>query len=1091
MNLSLLHIKPLKTLFILPVLLQAAHSLHAQVIFKGKIIDRQTQEPLVGASIRLKDGSGGTVTDAAGNYLLRLNGKLPQSVIIGYVGYQPRELEIYEPPENAEIALRSRQLLSEVVVTAVGIKSTTRSLGYSVGEVKGKELTDAREPNVVAALSGKVAGVQINNAGGSPGGSATIRIRGNSSLLGNNAPLFILDGVPVDNSVQDILGNITNAFSLATPSNRAVDINSNDVASLTVLKGPAAAALYGIRAANGAVILNTKRGSQLTERKLQVSYTGSITMDEINRRVQPRQYKYANGLNGQYILPGLPGSDENWGALLDTLTYSNIPGRFDRNGTIVGKSDPASNGIPLERYNNIDAFFVKGWTRDHHISAYGNAGRAGYYISYGDLYQTGIIPTTDFYRRTVRLNADYSISDQLKIAGGINYIQSGANNRALMGGFNTNVIRALINSPANFDITNGYRDAWRQPDAYRLSATSARPWGDSRSYANGRGWDNPYWSLNMNPQTDQVNRFIAFTEINYDVLDWLKATFRYGMDHYTDIRKGAFSRGTSGVATGTINDVNYGRRDINTDFILAAQRRIGKDIGVHVILGHNFYNSWRNQVNTRGDGLTVPGNFNISNASTTLSFNQTIRRKLVAGYADIRLDYREWLYLELTGRNEWTSTLPKGSNAFFYPSAGASFIFTEAFPLQWGPLSFGKIRATYAEAGNDAEPYSLQTYYNNTRVQGWIQSSINFPFNGQPGLSYGNQQGDLNGVLGNAGLKPERIRTWEAGAELRWFRNRTALEVVWYHTTGRDQIIPVSLPPSSGALYDLRNTGVIVNKGIEATLQQRLLRNRHLSWNTTLIFSRSQSRVVSLADDLNSVNLGGVWIESRGMAGQPYGVFYGQDVKRNEKGQVLIDDEQTINGKPNPNYGYPVVNTAFTRIGDPNADFSLGWRHELKWGPVQFSFLLDYRAGFDIFNAPRLQMVFNGVDLSTENRGSTHVFEGVKAAKGTPNDIPAVLSQSWYRRTLDIHGLYVEKDLYWLKLKDINVSWELPENWIKPARLQKASITLTGRNFLLATNYSGGDPDTGMRNGLSNFSGIDFWTTPNTRSYGAALNVVF
>ncbi|MCW3468003.1 SusC/RagA family TonB-linked outer membrane protein [Chitinophaga nivalis] len=1091
MNLSFTHIRNIITLLCLLPLLLVSHSLYAQVLLKGKIIDLQTHQPLIGATIRFKNGSGGTITDENGNYKLQFKGALPQTILVGFVGYQPRELEIYETQVQAEIALRTRQLLSEVVVTAVGIKSTTRSLGYSVGEVKGQTLTDSREPNVVAALSGKVPGVQISNSGGSPGGSASVRIRGNSSLLGNNAPLFILDGVPVDNSVQDILGNITNALSLATPSNRAIDINSEDVASLTVLKGPAAAALYGIRAANGAVIISTKRGSQLTHDKWQVSYTGSITMDERNRRVQPRQQTFTNGLNGTYILPGLPGSDENWGALIDTLTYSNIPSRFDKNGQIVGKSHPASNGQPLNRYNNIDNFFVKGWTRDHNISAYGHTGNAGYYLSYGNLYQTGIIPTTDFYRQTVRLNVDYAVTDRLKITGGINYVQSGANNRALMGGFNTNVVRSLINSPANFDITNGHSDAWRQEDAYKLPPTTAKPWGDSRSYANGRGWDNPYWSLNMNPQKDQTNRFIGFAEASYELRSWLRATFRAGIDNYTDVRKGGFSRGSSGVATGTINDVNYGRRDINTDFILSAQRQLGKNIGLTVILGHNFYNSWRNQVNTRGDGLNVPGNFNIANAATSLTFNQTIRRKLVAGYGDIKLDYKQWLFLELTGRNEWTSTLPQGRNAFFYPSVGSSLVFTEALPLNWGVLNFGKVRATFAEVGNDADPYALQTYYNPTRLSGWIQSSISFPFNNQPGLSLGNQIGELSGVLGNPALKPERIQTWEVGTELHFFKNKTILDAVYYHNTSRDQIIPVSLPASTGALYDLRNAGVIVNRGIEASLQQEVIRRKYFEWNTTLFFAKNISNIAALAEGLNSVSLGGVWMEARAMVGQPYGVFYGLDVKRNEQGEVLIDDNPTAGGKANPNYGYPIVNTAFTRIGDPNPKFNAGWRNEFKLGNVQLSFLLDTRYGFDIFNAPRLQMVFNGVDLSTENRGSTTVFEGITASKGTPNTIPAILSQDWYRRTFDIPGLYVEKNLYWIKLKDINLTYRLPERWTRPAHIQKASLTLTGRNFLLATNYSGSDPDLGMRNGLSNFSGIDFWTTPNTRSYGAAVNIVF
>ncbi|MBO9731512.1 MAG: SusC/RagA family TonB-linked outer membrane protein [Chitinophaga sp.] len=1049
----------------------------APIILKGKVIDHKTEEALPGASIRVKNGKVGTLTDATGNYQLSIT-QLPQTLLVTFIGYQPQEIVVTKDNLHQLIKLEQQQSLSEVVVTAVGIKSATRSLGYSVGELKGAVLKDSREPNVVAAIGGKIAGVQINNSGGSPGGSSTIKIRGNSSLLGSNAPLFILDGMPIDNSIQDILP-ISNSVSLATPSNRAIDINSADIASLTVLKGPAAAALYGIRAANGAVVINTKRGSSLSDKTFGVSYSGSFTVDKINRRLQPRQTSFSNGIGGQYVKPGTTGSDENWGALLDTLTYSNIPSNFDRNGTIVGKSDPASNGIPVNRYGNIDRFFVNGYTNDHNISFYGNTGNAGYYFSYGNLKQTGIIPTTDFYRQTFRFNGDYNVSSRLKLSGGVNYIKDGADNRALMGGFNTNVIRALINTPSNFDITNGYSDAWKHPEAYKLPPTTAKPWGDSRSYANGIGWDNPYWSLNMNPQSDEVNRFITFAEANLDITSWLKGTVRYGIDNYTDVRKGAFSRGTSGVSTGTINDVNYSRRDNNLDVLLIAEKKLNKNLQLTAVAGYNYYNSWKNQVNTRGDGLTIPGNFNISNAAATQTFNQTIRKKLVAGYADLKLDFKRWLYLELTGRNEWTSTLAKGKNAFFYPSTSASFIFTDALHWSRSFLNFGKIRATYAQVGNDADPYSLETYYVPTTTSGWIQSAISFPFNGKQGLSY-------SATIGNPNLKPERISTWETGLDLHFFRDKTQLEVVYYHNTSKDQIIPVTLPYSTGAAYTLTNAGNIVNRGLEATLQQRVINSQQFSWTATALFNKNISRVNYITDNISSVSLGGIWMEARGQAGQPYGVFYGIDVKRNAAGKPVIDDNHG-----SANYGYPVVNTTFTKIGDPNPDFNVGLRNEFRYRAFSFSFLLDGRFGFDIFNAPHLQMVFNGVDASTVNRGTQTVFDGVTASKGEPDTITAVLSQVWYRNTFNIQGLYVEHNLYWVKLKDVNFTYALPQQLLKSVHIQAASVTLTARNFLLSTNYTGSDPDLGSRNGLSNAAGIDFWTTPNTKSYGIALNVSF
>ncbi|WP_207632720.1 SusC/RagA family TonB-linked outer membrane protein [Foetidibacter luteolus] len=1046
---------------------------------KGRILDADGKTALAGATVQVKNKSNVTVTDNEGNYELTVP-SLPVTIQVSYVGYPLSEYRIASAGEFKTILIKSQQDITEnVVVTAVGIKRSQKALGYSVSEVKGKELVQAREPNLVAALSGKVAGVQINNSGGSPGGSSTIRIRGNNSLLGNNFPLFILDGIPIDNSIQDISGNITNVNSLATPSNRGVDINSADIASITVLKGPAAAALYGIRAANGAVVINTKRGSDLTDRKLAVTYSGSLTIDKINRRLQPRQNTYSNGLNGQYVLPGVTGSDENWGALLDTLTYSDQPSAFDKNGVIVGRSNPLSNGKAVNRYNNVDNFFVTGYTKDHNVSLYGNTGNAGYYLSYGNLKQTGIIPTTDFYRHTFRFNGDFNVSDKLKLTGGVNYIQDGAHNRALMGGFNTNVIRALINSATNFDITNGLDKPYDNPDAYKLPATAAKPWGASRAYAGGIGWDNPYWSLNMNPQSDQLNRFISFAEANYEVSGWLRATARYGIDNYTDVRKGAFSRGTSGVATGTINDVNYSRRDNNVDFLLSSQHHLSEDIGISVVAGYNYYNSYRNQINTRGDGLTIPGNFNISNASTTQTVNTTIRKELVAGYADIKFDYKKWLYVEATGRNEWTSTLAKGKNSFFYPSVASSFIFSDALGLNGGLLSFGKVRASYAQVGNDADPYSLQTYYIPTSAGGIIQSSISFPFNGSQGLS-------SSSTLGNPNLKPERITTWEVGTELHFFKNYTVLDAAYYHNSSKDQIIPVSLPNSTGASSSIINAGNIVNRGIEITLQQTIIKNKNFGWNATALFNKNISKVNYITNSITNVSLGGIWMEARGQAGDPYGTFYGIDVARNDKGQVIIDDNTS-----SANYGYPVVNSTFTKIGDPNPKFNLGLRNEFKAGAFTLSFLLDARFGFDIFNAPRLQMVYNGVDESTAARGTNTVFEGVTQSKGEVNTIPAVLSQAWYRKTFSIQGLYIEHDLYWVKLKDVNLTYDIPQSFLKPLKIQAASFTLTARNFLLGTNYTGSDPDLGTRNGLANYAGIDFWTTPNTHSIGAALNVTF
>jgi TonB-linked SusC/RagA family outer membrane protein len=1083
-----IYIKYLKYILFFLLISAAYSEVAAQATISG-FVRGVGGDTLSGAIIKVKGLEIGTAADESGAFVLQVPA-LPVTIITEYVGYTPQEVVVSGPEQSVEVILAVISDGPEVVVTAIGLKNTKRSINYSATEVKGEELTQSKETNLTTALSGKVAGVQIQNSGGSPGGGSTVRIRGNNSVLGNNSPLFVIDGIPVDNSVQDLLPNVTNSVSTATVGNRLIDINPEDIESMTVLKGPAASSLYGIRAANGVIVITTKRGTDLTDKPLQISANASWQVDEINRRMQPRQHKYSNGYNGQYLVPGQPTSDENWGALLDTLTYSDVPSQFDKNGLIVGKSDPRSNGVPVNRYDNEGNFFVKGYTKTYNLGVYGRKDKVGYYIGGGALNQSGIIPTTDFYRRTLRANIDFAATDKFKVTVGANYINSGSNNAALMGGYGTNAVRALRNTPDNFDITNGYDDPWNHKDAYQLEPTAAYPWGASRSYAGGRGWDNPYWSLNRNPQKLDVNRLIGFNQFDYSILPWLKATWRYGIDTYRDYRHSGFANGSNGVGKGIVNIINFQRRDVNSDLILSANRDITDDINLSVNLGNTYYQNYRYQTTTRGDNLIIPDLYTLSNASNISAYDQTLRKKLVALYASASIGYKKWLFLNLTANNEWSSALPVKNNRMFYPSIGTSFVFTDAFNIDDKILSFGKVRATYAEVGNDVDPYSLETYYNTLSLtNNSLQSTIQTPFNGQPGLGLGNSSYGVTNVIGNPDLKPERISTWEAGTELRFIKRRAGLDLTVYHTTSRDQIIPVNVPSSSGYLATIQNAGEIVNKGVEIAVNTTPLLKKNFTWDANFIYYKNISKVVSLAEGLNSVSLGGTFADSRAQVGEPYGVLYGIDYKRNNEGKLVIDDNPTLaDGKPNPNYGYPIVNPNPTVLADPNPKFNASLRNILTYKFLTLSFLLDYRYGFAIANAPKLQMYFNGVDADTEDRGQYKVFDGVKNSDGSANDIEAQKTQAWYRSTFNVPGYFVEKNLYFLKLRDISLSFAVPSRWTKSFGVSDASLTLTGRNWLLGTNYSGSDPELSSRNGLQNGLGSDFWTTPNTRSYGVTLN---
>ncbi|MFO7257679.1 MAG: SusC/RagA family TonB-linked outer membrane protein [Bacteroidota bacterium] len=1048
-----------------------------QEVLKGRVIDGATTEPLIGATVLVNGTGEGAMADVNGNFAFELRQPLPVTITISYAGYQSQQIEVYETSSELEISLESRQLLSEVVITAVGIQTERQAINYSVQTLKAAELLETREPNIVAAISGKVAGVQINNSSGQPGGSSTIRVRGSTSILGENSPLFVLDGMPIDNS--NIGLAIQNENQIVNQSNRAVDLNANDIESITVLKGPTAAALYGIRAANGAVIVNTKKG--FASDKPVVTFTTSYSVESLLRRLQPTQDKYAQGINGQYVEPGLNGSEDSWGPLLSTLTYSDVPSKWDVNGKIVSQDDPLSNGIPVNRYNNIDKFLQQGYTTDNHLSIAGGSDRANYYFSAGRFYQEGIVPTTNFFKNSVRLGAGYQASDRLHLMASINYFNTGSDNRMLPGGAPSGVMRGLINTPLNFDNSNGRANPSEDPLAYSFED------GTQRAYPGGnRGFDNPYWSLNKNPHSDDINRFVIVQESQYGLTDWLTATLRLGTDFSNERRKGAFSKGSIAFPAGVIVDYGFSRRDINTDLYLTANRQINPNLNITVVAGHNFFDYHRFNTVTRGNNLSIPDFYNISNASSVTADQSTFRKKLVAVYGDVQLNYKNWLFVEVAGRNEWTSTLPVGRNSFFYPSINAGLVLSEALDIPLNSLSHLKLRVSFAQVGNDAAPYSLDTYYSTTTIGGAAQGQeFTFPYRGLSGFSLDNSKV-------NPDLKPETITAYEGGVDAWFLNDRIGIEFTWYKSESRDQILPISIPTSTGFNGYITNAGLITNQGIEAVVSAALVRRESLRWDVSLNFAKNKSEVVELAEGLSQI---GLWntnnVTASIIAGYPFSVFYGTRLLTDDEGNVVIDDRATIGGSPNANYGFPMVDPDQTVIGDPNPLWNLGLRNSITYKSFTLSFLFDSRYKFDIYNSAHAQMVTNGVSKITEDRYDPFVFEGVKFSDGGINDIEVIKGERWYRSTIQYPELYVEKDLWWIRLRDVNLTWNVPKAWIQRFSLEGLSITLTGRNLFLSTNYSGQDPDVNLRGGYTNGYGADFFNYPTSKSVGARLQVTF
>jgi hypothetical protein len=670
------------------------------------------------------------------------------------------------------------------------------------------------------------------------------------------------------------------------------------------------------------------------------------------------------------------------------------------------------------------------------------------------------------------------LTNRLKVSGSAYYVNSKAR-RTIAGGAASGVIRGLLSTAPTFDITNGQEDPVNQPDAYQLEDGTQRNAGGGRS-----GFDNPYWSINKNPHTDDVNRMIGYAQADYDLTSWLKATLRAGTDFSVENRQEVFSRGSLGYTPGIVNEYVINRRDINTDLILTATKDITPDLNLTALVGHNFYSYERRLQFSSGSGLTIPNFYSLLAGSSFTTNKTAIRRKLVAAYADVRLAYKNWLFLDVTGRNEFTSTLPRGNNAFFYPSFNAGFVFTDAFGLPSSVLSFGKLRGAFAQVGNDATPYSLTTTYNTSFVTSSIfLGGISFPFNSQTGLS-------LSDNAGNPDLKPEQTRTYEVGTELRFFGDRIGLDVVYYKSRSQQQILPITVPASSGFNSTVTNAGEITNEGVEVVLNAMPIAHRDFGWNVALNFHKNVNKVMQLAPGITNIPLIaiGSLAQSHLIPGAPYGALYGSRLLTDEQGNVLIDDTQVINGAPNANYGYPLRDPRQGIIGNPNPLWMAGLRNTFTYKSLSLAFLFDVKYKFDMFNGTRAQITAVGMAKETEERGQPKVFAGIKRTEGTPNDIPVAPDRSWYSSTLNINSPFVE-DGTWLRLRELNLAYQLPVRALNQKVIHGAEVVLTGRNLLLFTRYSGADPDANSRGGASNGYGIDFHNTPGTRSYGFSLRV--
>ncbi|HEU5290405.1 MAG TPA: SusC/RagA family TonB-linked outer membrane protein [Cyclobacteriaceae bacterium] len=1033
----------------------------------GRVTSTEDGSPIPGVNVLLKGTSAGTATDADGKYSLPVPAS-GGSLIFSFIGLESKEIAIGDRAVvDVSLALDVTQL-SEVVVTALGVERETKTLGFSVAQVSNEELTVGRTTNVVNALSGKVAGVRVAGSNGMTGSSSAIFIRGFTTFTGSNQPLFVVDGIPIDNSG----GGMATQAGVSN-SNRAIDINQDDIETMSILKGPAAAVLYGSRAASGAIIITTKKGKgSVAGKKTTVDYTGSYNVTEPNR-LPDYQNEYGRGTSlsgaGVPIAPVYqPNADQsNWGPI---IAGQLVPSEYSA-------ADQALFGLPADNVltaypNNVEDMFIKGYNAQHNVAFSGGNEKANFYFSYNNLRDKGFMEGNFLERNSFRFNGSNQFSSKFNMGVNVSYINSQSER-----------------SQTGNQLSNPLFRGWFLPRDYDLkNSPYVRPDG-SQVYFNNNT-DHPYWTLKYNLYNDEVNRIIGNVNWGYDFTDWLGVNYKIGTDAYTLRRltydaigaRGGANHGVQGV--GAVGERTTMNQETSSYLTLNLKKQLTDDINLTALIGNELnlqvsqdYGFVGNTLNTRGvRRITDANNF------TPLASSET-RKTLIGVFADVQANYKGWAYLGLTGRNDWSSTFKSGNNSYFYPSVTSSLILSEAIPaLKNNILNFAKIKANWAKVGREAGTYDTDTYWFTSNPGDGFGPQIIYPFLGQLGRSLGN-------AAGNAELGPEFTRSYEVGIEAGFLQDKIRVDLTYFNTRSTDIILNVPIASASGFTSQTKNAGVLETNGIELTLGATPVKTNSFRWDIDINWSRIRNNVISLADGVQNIGIGGfTTAQTRIEAGKEYGVIYANSLVRDANGDLVVSSTT----------GLPANGPAVLR-GNPNPRWTGGITNTVSYKGITLSFLIDIRHGGDILSRVINDVRRTGTAEETaefprfESDGVTptknYIVPGVYA-DGTPNTIP-VTAQEYFQSMFSFanpgEGVF---DASWVRLREASLFYSLPKSLLEKTPFGKVEIGVNGRNLLLKTDVPHIDPETNLT-GASNSQGLEFNTMPNARSYGAVLRFTF
>lgn len=1010
--------------------------------------------PVIGASVIEKGNTtNGTITDLDGKFTL--NVRPGATLVISYIGYKTVEIAASKKPLKIVMSEDSK-VLNEVVVTALGIKRERKALGYGVDEVKGESLTKAKETNVINSMAGRVPGLVVSQTAGGPSGSTRVILRGSTEMTGNNQPLYVIDGVPLDNTNYGSAGT-SGGFDLGDGIS---SINPDDIENMSVLKGPAASALYGSRASHGVILITTKKANG--KEKFSVEYNGTLTFDTQLAKWNDIQQVYGMGSNGTYSIDAISNTNKSWGPKADG---SNMLKYFD------GVERPYLI-IP----DNTSAFFRTGLTATNTAIISANSGHTGVRFTYTDMRNKDIVPQSNMSRDIFNLRTNTSLG-KVDVDFSANYTREAVKNRPALGDSKSNIGKNLMT------LATTYNQEWLK--TYQ---------DENGEYSNWNGMDpynvNPYWDVYKNSNNSKKDQFRFNGKAIWNINKHLKLQGTIGAELNYFIFEDFKAPTTPGYEAGYLQNSNFRNRMYNFE-LLALYNNTWGDFDFNATLGGNIY-----KVNNQTT-ITTAQDMQIRDVVALMSFNETsleqnsYRKQINSLYGAVNVGWKHLVYLDATLRGDQSSTLPIENNVYIYPSFSGSFVFSEL--LKSNLMPYGKFRLSWAQVGSDTDPYQL----------GLVYTKSKFTY---PGYTIGYIN---NSTMPNKNLKPTKTNSFELGLEMKFLNNRIGLDFTYYTQNSKNQIMGMASSWTTGYNYRLINAGEIENKGIEIALNTRPVQLKDFSWDLNLNFSKNSNKVKKLVDDMDMFELEkAAWLDVQVAAkvGENFGSIVGPDFKRNENGDILID----------PQTGLPQYDKSNHVLGNASWDWTGGVGTTLTYKNLSLSALFDIKVGADLYSMSARASYESGKSKETlagreewyrseEQRQAAGIAKGspdwtptggfiapgvIDNGDGTyrPNDIYINPEDYWMSVCRNAPSMFIYDNSY-IKCREITLSYRVPQSWLKNV-VKGLTVSFVARNpFIVWKNIPNIDPDSNYNNTTG--MGLEYGSLPSRRSYGFNVNLKF